>query len=256
MCGFQPDRYDAGPAVVAAERELVLVGAEYQFAHAPVPLSARGRGTRGLRRRRFQADGLAQFTVRRRREVRVEQQPRDPPAQFGLIPQSGSEFRCGPASGTIRGSRRTCACGARKPVTHTGAACSWVTRSPTRGAPDRPASAGGSALVAGAWPSSRRVRPLLLGPFSRGELRWHLEAYAEPDPEGLLLVGEEGAGSCSRTRRDRPEGVRGSCGRAGRRHRCSGRSTIWHGSGTRRAFRETAKRPRSMTWAFAACWSG
>jgi hypothetical protein len=32
-----------------------------------------------------------------------------------------------------------------------------------------------------------------VGQFLRRELRWHLESYAEPGPDGLIFVGEKGA---------------------------------------------------------------
>lgn len=34
---------------------------------------------------------------------------------------------------------------------------------------------------------------MILPAFLRRELRWHLESYAEPGPDGLLFVGEKGA---------------------------------------------------------------
>ncbi|MFF3929263.1 tyrosine-type recombinase/integrase [Streptomyces hirsutus] len=53
------------------------------------------------------------------------------------------------------------------------------------------------------WMNGRRVegdtrseagtRTVILPAFLRRELRWHLESYAEPGPDGLLFVGRRGA---------------------------------------------------------------
>ncbi|MGW0081892.1 tyrosine-type recombinase/integrase [Streptomyces sp. NPDC003393] len=37
------------------------------------------------------------------------------------------------------------------------------------------------------------TRTVILPAFLRRELRWHLESYAEPGPDGLIFVGEKGA---------------------------------------------------------------
>lgn len=36
------------------------------------------------------------------------------------------------------------------------------------------------------------ARTVILPAFLRRELRWHLESYVEPGPDGLLLLGEKG----------------------------------------------------------------
>lgn len=41
--------------------------------------------------------------------------------------------------------------------------------------------------------SEAGTRTVILPAFLRRELRWHLESYAEPGPDGLLFVGEKGA---------------------------------------------------------------
>ncbi|WP_255954561.1 tyrosine-type recombinase/integrase [Streptomyces odontomachi] len=47
--------------------------------------------------------------------------------------------------------------------------------------------------VQGDTKSEAGTRTVVLPEFLRRELRWHLESYAEPGPDGLLFVGERGA---------------------------------------------------------------
>jgi integrase len=47
--------------------------------------------------------------------------------------------------------------------------------------------------VQGDTKSQAGTRTVILPAFLRRELRWHLESYAEPGPDGLLFVGEKGA---------------------------------------------------------------
>jgi integrase len=47
--------------------------------------------------------------------------------------------------------------------------------------------------VQGDTKSAAGNRTVILPAFLRRELRWHLESYAEPAPDGLLFVGEKGA---------------------------------------------------------------
>jgi integrase len=47
--------------------------------------------------------------------------------------------------------------------------------------------------VQGDTKSEASTRTVILPAFLRRELRWHLESYAEPGPDGLLFVGEKGA---------------------------------------------------------------
>ncbi|MFE6425802.1 MULTISPECIES: tyrosine-type recombinase/integrase [Streptomyces] len=47
--------------------------------------------------------------------------------------------------------------------------------------------------VQGDTKSEAGTRTVILPAFLRRELRWHLESYAEPGPDGLLFVGEKGA---------------------------------------------------------------
>ncbi|MFF0889962.1 tyrosine-type recombinase/integrase [Streptomyces sp. NPDC003456] len=47
--------------------------------------------------------------------------------------------------------------------------------------------------VQGDTKSEAGTRTVILPAFLRLELRWHLESYAEPGPDGLLFVGEKGA---------------------------------------------------------------
>jgi integrase len=47
--------------------------------------------------------------------------------------------------------------------------------------------------VQGDTKSEAGTRAVILPAFLRRELRWHLESYAEPGPDGLLFVGEKGA---------------------------------------------------------------
>ncbi|GAA4796787.1 tyrosine-type recombinase/integrase [Streptomyces ziwulingensis] len=47
--------------------------------------------------------------------------------------------------------------------------------------------------VRGDTKSEAGTRTVILPAFLRRELRWHLESYAEPGPDGLLFVGEKGA---------------------------------------------------------------
>ncbi|MGW0628302.1 tyrosine-type recombinase/integrase [Streptomyces sp. NPDC002758] len=47
--------------------------------------------------------------------------------------------------------------------------------------------------VQGDTKSEAGTRTVILPAFLHRELRWHLESYAEPGPDGLLFVGEKGA---------------------------------------------------------------
>lgn len=47
--------------------------------------------------------------------------------------------------------------------------------------------------VQGETKSEAGTRTVILPAFLHRELRWHLESYAEPGPDGLLFVGEMGA---------------------------------------------------------------
>ncbi|WP_244788745.1 tyrosine-type recombinase/integrase [Streptomyces sp. BJ20] len=47
--------------------------------------------------------------------------------------------------------------------------------------------------VQGRTKSEAGTRTVILPAFLRRELRWHLESYAEPGPDGLVFVGEKGA---------------------------------------------------------------
>ncbi|MER8221455.1 tyrosine-type recombinase/integrase [Streptomyces sp. NPDC094143] len=47
--------------------------------------------------------------------------------------------------------------------------------------------------VQGDTKSEAGTRTVILPAFLRRELRWHLESYAEPGPDGLVFVGEKGA---------------------------------------------------------------
>ncbi|GGV19857.1 hypothetical protein GCM10010293_15260 [Streptomyces griseoflavus] len=47
--------------------------------------------------------------------------------------------------------------------------------------------------VQGDTKSEAGTRTAILPAFLRRELRWHLESYAEPGPDGLIFVGEKGA---------------------------------------------------------------
>ncbi|XMA37901.1 tyrosine-type recombinase/integrase [Streptomyces albogriseolus] len=47
--------------------------------------------------------------------------------------------------------------------------------------------------VQGGTKSEAGTRTVILPAFLRRELRWHLESYAEPGPDGLVFVGEKGA---------------------------------------------------------------
>ncbi|MGW5619493.1 tyrosine-type recombinase/integrase [Streptomyces olivaceus] len=47
--------------------------------------------------------------------------------------------------------------------------------------------------VQGDTKSEAGTRTVVLPAFLRRELRWHLESFAEPGPDGLLFVGEKGA---------------------------------------------------------------
>ncbi|MEU5525136.1 site-specific integrase [Streptomyces sp. BSE7F] len=47
--------------------------------------------------------------------------------------------------------------------------------------------------VQGDTKSEAGIRTVILPAFLRRELRWHLESYAEPGPDGLVFVGEKGA---------------------------------------------------------------
>lgn len=47
--------------------------------------------------------------------------------------------------------------------------------------------------VQGDTKSKAGTRTVILPAFLRRELRWHLESYAEPGPDGLIFVGEKGA---------------------------------------------------------------
>jgi integrase len=47
--------------------------------------------------------------------------------------------------------------------------------------------------VQGDTKSEAGTRTVILPAFLRRELRWHLESYAEPGPDGLIFVGEKGA---------------------------------------------------------------
>ncbi|MEV5462111.1 tyrosine-type recombinase/integrase [Streptomyces cellulosae] len=47
--------------------------------------------------------------------------------------------------------------------------------------------------VQGETKSEAGTRTVILPAFLRRELRWHLESYAEPGPDGLVFVGEKGA---------------------------------------------------------------
>ncbi|WTO36044.1 site-specific integrase [Streptomyces achromogenes] len=47
--------------------------------------------------------------------------------------------------------------------------------------------------VRGETKSEAGTRTVILPAFLRRELRWHLESYAEPGPDGLIFVGEKGA---------------------------------------------------------------
>ncbi|MFJ4242775.1 tyrosine-type recombinase/integrase [Streptomyces iakyrus] len=47
--------------------------------------------------------------------------------------------------------------------------------------------------IQGDTKSEAGTRTVILPAFLRRELRWHLESYAEPGPDGLLFVGEKGA---------------------------------------------------------------
>ncbi|MFJ5150720.1 tyrosine-type recombinase/integrase [Streptomyces sp. NPDC088353] len=47
--------------------------------------------------------------------------------------------------------------------------------------------------VQGDTKSEAGTRTVILPAFLHRELRWHLESYAEPGPEGLIFVGEKGA---------------------------------------------------------------
>ncbi|WP_405448655.1 site-specific integrase [Streptomyces achromogenes] len=47
--------------------------------------------------------------------------------------------------------------------------------------------------VRGETKSEAGTRTVILPAFLRRELRWHLESYAEPGPDGLVFVGEKGA---------------------------------------------------------------
>ncbi|WP_181797372.1 site-specific integrase [Streptomyces sp. WELS2] len=47
--------------------------------------------------------------------------------------------------------------------------------------------------VRGDTKSEAGTRTVILPAFLRRELRWHLESYAEPGPDGLVFVGEKGA---------------------------------------------------------------
>ncbi|KUN79143.1 tyrosine-type recombinase/integrase [Streptomyces griseoruber] len=47
--------------------------------------------------------------------------------------------------------------------------------------------------VQGDTKSEAGTRTVILPAFLRRELRWHLESYAKPGPDGLLFVGEKGA---------------------------------------------------------------
>jgi integrase len=47
--------------------------------------------------------------------------------------------------------------------------------------------------VRGDTKSEAGTQTVILPAFLRRELRWHLESYAEPGPDGLIFVGEKGA---------------------------------------------------------------
>ncbi|MET9522911.1 tyrosine-type recombinase/integrase [Streptomyces coeruleorubidus] len=47
--------------------------------------------------------------------------------------------------------------------------------------------------IQGDTKSEAGTRTVILPAFLRRELRWHLESYAQPGPDGLLFVGEKGA---------------------------------------------------------------
>jgi integrase len=47
--------------------------------------------------------------------------------------------------------------------------------------------------VQGDTKSEAGTRTVILPAFLRRELRWHLDSYAEPGPDGFLFVGEKGA---------------------------------------------------------------
>ncbi len=70
--------------------------------------------------------------------------------------------------------------------------------------------------VQGDTKSEAGTRTVILPAFLRQELRWHLESYAEPGPDGLIFVGEKGAPFRRSTFGRRwPPGWMRPCGRRG-----------------------------------------
>ncbi|MBB6416194.1 integrase [Streptomyces sp. AK010] len=101
--------------------------------------------------------------------------------------------------------------------------------------------------VQGDTKSEAGTRTVILPAFLRRELRWYLESYAEPGPDGLLFVGEKGA-PFRRGTFGRSGGSGGSGGRPGRSSACrrASGSTTSGTPGT--AFRRAPGPPSRTRW--------